>query len=75
MTFATCGHFEKMTRLPTIPFYLVTIVTLCLTEKCLKKEKKHGMVTRLAKKSYIYIFFLSSNEDAHFFFRYLKAMP
>lgn len=51
-----CGHFEKMTRLPTMPFYPVTILTLCLTEKCLKKEKKHGMVTRLAKISYIYIY-------------------
>lgn len=73
MTFATCGHFEKITGLPTMSFYLVTTLTLCLTEKCLKKEKKQGMVTRLAKISYI--FFLSSNEDAHFFFRYLKAMP
>lgn len=40
MTFATCGHFEKITRLPTMPFYLVTTLTLCLTEKVSKKGKE-----------------------------------
>ena len=73
MTFATCGHFEKITWLPTMPFYLVTILTLCLTEMCLKKEKKHGMVTRLAKISYK--IFLSSKEDAHYFSGTLKPCP
>lgn len=66
MTFATCGHFEKITRLPTMPFYLVTTLTLCLTEKCLKKEKKHGMVTRLAKISYNFFFYLKTKMHISF---------